>query len=108
MQPLNPSTEPKTVPAIKVSDDEVRARAPNPRRHFHSPEMLATDATLSDTEKHALLSEWDLEIDNRLKAEEEGMSASDPIHNCKEAKLADEAARVKTCLGEVAARMDAN
>lgn len=105
MQPAPPPSDSKTPPALNVARDDARARAPNPQRHFHSPELLAADPTLSDAEKHALLSEWDLELDNRLRAEEEGMSAADPISGRLEAQLADEAARVKTCLSDVTARL---
>jgi hypothetical protein len=96
---------PASVPARKVARDEVRARAPNAKRHFQSPEMLVADAGLSDADKLALLKDWDLELSNRLKAEEEGMSASDPIGEGREARLADEAARVKTLLLELSGRV---
>jgi hypothetical protein len=98
---------PDGVPAQSGAIDEGNATAPNPRRHFHSPELLMADPATSDTEKQALLCEWDLEIDNRLKAEEEGMSASDPMRSSREAQLADEAARVKNCLTEINARLAA-
>lgn len=92
-------------PAAKVAKDEAKSRAPNPKRHFHTPEILVEDESLTDAEKYALLCEWDLELTNRLKAEEEGMSASDPIHSRREAKLADEATRVKNCVTEFALRL---
>jgi hypothetical protein len=88
-----------------VSDDE-SARAPNPKRNFDSPELLLADKGLSDADKLSLLQEWDSEIDNRLKAEEEGFSASDPIRSRHEAAIADEAARVKSALTEVTRRID--
>ncbi len=59
------------------------------------------DKGLSDDEKQALLTEWDSEMDGRLNAEAEGMSASDPISERKEANLADEARKVKTALAEL-------
>lgn len=93
-----------TVQAGKVARDEVRDRSPNAKRRFKSPELLMADSSLSDTEKLALLQDWDLELSNRLKAEEEGMSASDPIGEQQEARLADEAARVKTLLTDLAGR----
>lgn len=93
--------------AAKVAKDERRERAPNPKRHFDSPELLLADDGLSDSEKLGLLKEWDLEIDNRLKAEEEGFSASDPIRSRHEAAIADEAARVKSALTEITNRIDA-
>ena len=72
--------------------------APNPRKHFASPEALLADPDLSDDEKRALLAEWDSEMDGRLNAESEGMGISDPLSAHKEARLANEAARVKTAL----------
>lgn len=98
------SPEP-TVPAAKVADDDANDRAPHPRRHFTSPDLLVADASLTDAEKLALLQEWDLDLDNRLKAEAEGMSASDPISERKEAKLAEESARVKRTITELAGRI---
>lgn len=103
-QTENPTAD-ATVPARKVAKDEAKARAPNPQRHFHSPDLLLDDDSLTDREKYDLLREWDLEIDNRLKAEEEGMSASDPMRSRHEAKLAEESARVKSCLTELALRL---
>lgn len=94
----------KTSPAQKVADDEEHAKSPNPKRHFDSPELLMADDSLDESEKLSLLRDWDLELSNRLKAEEEGMSASDPIHGCFEARLADESARVKTLLAELSAK----
>lgn len=103
-------TTPREIPAAltsqasKVARDEMRDRSPNAKRHFQSPELLMADPSLSETEKLALLQDWDLELSNRLKAEEEGMSASDPIGERQEARLADEAARVKTLLTELVGR----
>jgi hypothetical protein len=94
-----------SLPASQVSKDAAKARAPNPRMHFQSPEILVNDQTLNDEEKYTLLCEWDLELSNRLKAEEEGMSASDPIRSRHEAKLADEAARVKSNLTELGLKL---
>lgn len=89
-------------PTLPENSDQ----APNAKRHFGSPELLVRDETLSNSEKIALLQDWDLELSNRLKAEEEGMSASDPMRGSHEARLADEAARVKTLLSELSATSD--
>jgi hypothetical protein len=75
--------------------------APDPREQFETPEALLADARLSDDEKQELLTEWDSEMDARLNAEAEGMSASDPISPAKESRLADEAGQVKTALTEI-------
>ena len=83
-------------PAILVMDDD----APNPRKYFDTPEQLASDPQLSVEEKQVLLTEWDSEMDGRLNAEAEGMSASDPISARKEGRLADEAGKVKSALTE--------
>jgi DNA-directed RNA polymerase specialized sigma24 family protein/DNA-binding response OmpR family regulator len=84
-------------PAMKVLEDAT----PNPRKHFDTPEALLADPGLAHREKEALLTEWDSELDGRLNAESEGMSASDPISAKREARLADEARKVKTALNEV-------
>lgn len=85
-------------PALPVKEDD----APNPRKHFDTPAALLADPALSDNEKKALLTDWDSELDGRLNAESEGMSASDPISAKREARLADEAGKVKTAMTEVA------
>ena len=76
--------------------------AANPKRHYQSPEMLMADESLSDERKHDLLSEWKLDLDNRLMAEDEGMGASDPMDRRDEAHLAAEHARVNTLLADLA------
>ena len=89
-----------SAPAILVMDDDT----PNPRKHFDTPQALLADSALADGEKEALLTEWDSELDGRLNAESEGMSASDPISAKREARLADEAGMVKSALTEVLQR----
>jgi CheY-like chemotaxis protein len=84
-------------PAMLVMEDD----APNPRKHFDTPEALLADPGLADAEKAALLTDWDADLDGRLNAEAEGMSASDPISAKREARLADEAGHVKSALKEV-------
>ena len=78
--------------------------APDPRVRFASPELLIAQVDIEEGEKVAMLEQWYLDLDNRLKAEEEGMSASDPMAHSKESRLADEAARVKACLAELSGR----
>lgn len=77
--------------------------APDPRTRFQSPEMLVACADLDHGEKVALLEQWHLDLDNRLKAEEEGMSVSDPMTHRQESRLADETARVQSCLSQLLA-----
>ena len=89
-------------PAILAMDDAT----PNARKHFDTPADLLADPGLADSEKHALLTDWDLELDGRLNAEAEGMSASDPISAKREARLADEARKVKTALTELSGKTD--
>jgi CheY-like chemotaxis protein len=84
-------------PAMLLMEDN----APNPRKHFETPEALLADPGLADAEKAALLTDWDADLDGRLNAESEGMSAANPISAKREARLADEAGHVKTALSEV-------
>ncbi len=88
-------------PAVLVMDDD----APNPRKHFDTPEALLADPELSDDDKQALLTEWDSEIDGRLNAESEGMGVSDPLTARKEGRLADEAGHVKTALTAISEKI---
>ncbi len=89
-----------SAPAMLLMEDE----APNPRKYFDTPEALLADPGLADQEKKGLLTQWDSELDGRLNAESEGMSASDPMSAKREARLADEAGKVKSALSEVARR----
>ena len=79
--------------------------ASNPKRQYQSPEMLMQDESLSDADKYDLLSEWHLELENRLNAESEGMAASDPMRQSKEGNMADEAARVQSLVSELGKRL---
>ena len=91
-----------SAPAMLVMEDAT----PNPRKHFDTPADLLADPGLADSEKQALLTDWDLELDSRLNAESEGMSASDPISAKREARLADEARKVKSALTEVTGKAE--
>ena len=82
--------------AIKVDDE--KSRAPNPRRHYSSPEDLLEDIDLDMAQRETLLQQWRDEVDAELAAELEGMSASDPIAAETEALLAAEARRVNEAL----------
>ena len=85
-------------PASAVADDAAADTAPNPRRHYDSPEDLLEDIHLSLVEREDLLREWKHDLDQRLEAEAEGMSVSDPMSADQESRLAGEARRVATAL----------
>ena len=85
-------------PADAIKQDENSDRAPDPRKHYASPEDLLEDIELNPAERSALLTQWKDEVDGQLAAEAEGMSASDPIRAEAEAKLAGEARRVNEAL----------
>ncbi len=92
-----------SAPATAVADDAAAAKAPNPRRHYDSPEDLLDDISLSLGERENLLREWKQDLDRRLESESEGMSASDPMSADKESRLAGETRRVTTALERAAA-----
>ena len=92
--------------ATAAALSEREQATPNPRKQFDSPEALLADPDIADDEKQALLTEWDSELDRRLDAESEGMSASDPISAKREAGLADEASNVKTALTEMTGKTE--
>jgi len=79
--------------------------APNPRKHFYTANGLLYDTELADADKQTLLAEWDSEIDGRLNAESEGMGVSDPLTARNEARLANEAGRVKTALTSISEKI---
>lgn len=85
-------------PAKQVRADAKAERAPDPRRHYASPEDLREDVELSLDDRRQLLMLWKDEVDSQLSAEAEGMSASDPIRAEAEARLAGEVRRVGEAL----------
>lgn len=85
--PFDPKAEPQQVDPV-----------PDPRASYHVPADVLDDAHLSVDEKKSILTTWAAEVDDRLKAEEEGMSASDPMRARHEAELAKEAERVNRAL----------
>lgn len=91
-------------PASKVAADEANAdKAPDPRRHYASPEDLREDINLDLAAREELLREWRADLDRRLESEAEGMSASDPMSAEKESRLANEHKRVSTALEAIVA-----
>ncbi len=96
----------ETVAAQAVAAAALGGSAPNPRKHFDSPEHLLDADGLSEPEKRALLEEWGKEADDCLNAESEGMSAADPISAQHEGRLADEASRAKNALSDVGKQRD--
>lgn len=75
-------------PSLALDKDAATDKAPDPRRHYSSPEDLRED------------------IDQRLAAEAEGMSASDPISEEKESRLANEHRRVNRALDEISSELN--
>ncbi len=88
-------------PSENVQRDADNEKAPDPRRHYDSPEDLREDVELDLATRESLLREWKQDIDQRLEAESEGMSASDPMSASREAKLAAESRRVSKALEQV-------
>ncbi|MEO5598826.1 MAG: response regulator [Novosphingobium sp.] len=83
--------------------DHVKSEiAPNPRKHYDSPEQLLADPDLTDEEKQSQLVDWKYEMDRRLESESEGMSAQDAISARKEGRLADEASQTQSAVTEIA------
>jgi hypothetical protein len=91
--------EPNT-PAEAIKADDEKSRAPDPRRHYPSPEDLLEDIELDPAQREELLIQWRDEVEGELNAESEGMSASDPIRAEAEARLAAEARRVNKALAK--------
>lgn len=94
-------------PAQAVSQDANADKAPNPRKHYDSPEELREDVNLDLATRKHLLEEWKQDLDRRLESEAEGISASDPISQEREARLAAELRRVGTALEELIAELNA-
>ncbi|MBW8752864.1 MAG: hypothetical protein JF595_01740 [Sphingomonadales bacterium] len=97
----------ETAPAQAVNDDAAAEKAPDPRRHYSSPEDLREDIDLDIATREELLRQWKKDLDQRLEAEAEGMSASDPISQEKESRLASEHRRVSKALEEITSERQA-
>ncbi|MEH6757829.1 MAG: hypothetical protein V7676_09970 [Parasphingorhabdus sp.] len=65
---------------------------------YKLPADIVTDPDLDKVSKRKMLVSWKTDIDNRLIAEGEGMSASNPISAKKEASLADQERLVNEAL----------
>lgn len=87
-------------PANMANGDDIAA-VPDPRSAYLTPADVIADSALSPEAKLRILQQWALELDDRLRAEEEGFSASDPMHNRAEAALAEEASHVQAALREL-------
>lgn len=88
-------------PSAQVAQDSQDVKAPDPRRHYDTPEQLASDEHVEADEKRALLIEWKQDLEQRIEAEAEGMSASDPISSERESKLAAELKSVTKALDQL-------
>lgn len=93
----------RPMPSEAIEGDAENEKAPDPRRHYKSPEHLLEDVNLDLAHREELLRDWKGDIDRRLESESEGMSASDPISAERESKLANEAKRINEALGLVTA-----
>lgn len=91
------------MPSQEIAGDAENDQAPDPRRHYRSPEELVEDVNLDLAQREELLREWKHDIDRMLESESEGMSASDPISAERESRLAAEHRRVNEALALVAA-----
>jgi hypothetical protein len=88
-------------PSAAIEGDAANDKAPDPRRHYRSPEELVEDVNLDLAQREELLREWKADLQARLEAESEGMSASDPISPDNESRLSSEARRVNDALASV-------
>lgn len=93
-------------PSLALDKDAATDKAPDPRRHYSSPEDLREDIDLDLETRHQLLTEWAKDLDQRLAAEAEGMSASDPISEEKESRLANEHRRANRALDEISSELN--
>lgn len=92
-----------TAPSQSVNQDAAAEKAPDPRRHYSSPEDLREDIDLDVETREELLRQWAKDLDQRLEAESEGMSVSDPMSQDQESRLASEHRRVSKALEELVA-----
>lgn len=95
-------TTPQT-PADHIVTDDLENRAPDPRRHYASPEDLREDVDIDLASREQLLCQWKDEVDSELAASAEGMGSVEPHAGDNDGRLAAEARRVGAVLAEVRA-----
>lgn len=83
---------------LQSSDDQHAIGESDAHFKYDTPADVTTDETLDQNSKRVLLESWKTDLDNRLLAESEGMSSSEPIGPNKEAQLADQLALVNQAL----------
>lgn len=88
-------------PAEHVAMDARADQAPDPRRHYPSPEDLREDIALDLASRRDLLSQWKDEVDREIEAGAEGMAFADDKASTAEAGLAGEARRVSKALAAI-------
>jgi hypothetical protein len=100
--------EPKIddLPSEAVQQDSVEDKAPDPRKHYDSPEGLAEDVELDLATREALLLEWKYDLTQQLEAESEGMSAPEASGAAQNARLAAESRRVSQAHEAVSSELE--
>lgn len=96
---------PNELPSEAVQHDNEEEKAPNPRKHYDSPEALAEDIELDLATREALLLEWKYDLEQRLEAESEGMGASGQAGAAEHARLSSEVRRVSQAHEAVASEL---
>ena len=96
---------PDDLPSEAVQQDSVEDKAPNPRKHYDSPEALAEDVDLDLATREALLLEWKYDLTQQLEAESEGMGAPASSGASQNARLAAESRRVSQAHDAVLAEL---
>lgn len=91
---------PTDTPAAAIEADNSADRLPDPRTYYSGPEELLEDVQLDPATRERLLVQWLDELNARLEAESEGMSASDPIPAEEESRMAAELRRVNKALAK--------
>lgn len=71
----------------------------DPAKFYRNPAAVADDPQLSSAERIRLLDEWQMDISNKLAADDEGMTPSHSRDSAKDAVLIEEIAMARDRVG---------
>jgi hypothetical protein len=73
----------------------------NPAIYYSHPAEIVADPRLTDPERIRLLDEWNMDISNKLSADEEGMIPSHASNSADDAVIMEEIATARAKVEEI-------
>jgi hypothetical protein len=78
----------------------------NPAVYYRHPAEIVTDPRLNSQERIRLLDEWNMDISNKLSADEEGMIPAHAIDSADDAVIMEDIAAAKSKIDDSNASRD--